>query len=217
MSDAVPAPPMAHNPAVSRLEDLFVFSPRIGAGRPRAYPIRKRSPGKKILGTAMSILLLAGGMIYFGATEAMQELLGRWFPSRGSVPEATVGSRPAYEIREMKSAVHEQAVAGNLFVVSGTVVNVGKGSSRGIQVLAALLGEDNRILMENSSVAGNLIDEYALRHMTRNPIEADLKMEHKEGGEHRDILPGKSLPFMVVFFDPPGKIESFTVRAADAD
>jgi hypothetical protein len=53
--------------------------------------------------------------------------------------------------------------------------------------------------------------------MNRNPIEADLKMEYGKGGEHSDILPGKSLPFMVVCFDPPGKVGSFTVHAVDAD
>ena len=102
-------------------------------------------------------------------------------------------------------------------MVSGTVVNVGKGTSRGIQMRATLLGEDNQVLMENSSLAGNLIDEPTLLHMNRNPIEVYLKMEHREEGEHRDIPPGKSLPFMVVFFDPPGKIGSFTVHAVDAD
>ena len=213
----VPAPSVPPIPTVSRMEDLFIFSPGKDAGRPRASAPRKPSPGKNILVAGWSILLLAGGVLYFGTTVAGQELLGRWFPSRGSAPQASAAARPAYDVREMKSTVHEQAVAGNLFVVSGTVVNVGKGTSRGIQMRATLLGEDNQVLMENSSIAGNLIDEPTLRHMNRNPIEADLKIEHREGGEHRDILPGKSLPFMVVFFDTPGKIGSFTVHAVDAD
>jgi hypothetical protein len=165
----------------------------------------------------LSILLLAGGVLYFGTTDTGQELVALWFPSWGSAPRAGAASRPAYDVREMKSNSHEKAVAGNLVVVSGTVVNVGKGTSRGIQMRAALLGEDNQVLMENSSLAGNLIDESTLPHMNRNPIEMYLKMEGREEGEHRDIPPGKSVPFMVVFFDPPGKVGSFTVRAVDAD
>ena len=208
-----PVPPLT----VHRLDDLVVFSPGKDAGPQRVSTRRKPSPGRNILVAGMSVLLLAGGVLYFGATVGEQELLGKWFPSWGSAPQANPAARPAYDVREAKFTVHEQAVAGHLFVVSGTVVNIGKGISRGIQVRTALLGEDHQVLMENSSIAGNLIDEAGLLHMNRNPIEADLKTEYKEGGERRDIPPGTSLPFMVVFFDPPGKIGSFTVHAVDAD
>lgn len=211
--DEMPVP----SPVVLRLENLVIFPPREDAGPLKASTGRKPPLVRNILVAGLAILLLAGGVLYFGTTAAGQELLGKWFPSWGSAPQASTAARPAYDVREMKSTVHEQAAAGNLFVVSGTVVNVGKGTSRGIQMRATLLGGDNQVLMENSSIAGNLIDEPTLRHMNRNPIEADLKMEHREGGEHRDILPGKSLPFMVVCFDPPGKVKWFKVLAMDAD
>jgi len=221
------APPLHEEPVpsatVPRLEDLVLFSPEKDNDvvppvvPPKAATRRTPSHGRTILVAGLSILLLAGGVLYFGTTEAGQELLGKWFPAGRSAPRAAAASRPAYVVREMKSNSHEKAVAGNLVVVSGTVVNFGKGTSRGIQVRAALLGEDNQVLMENSSLAGNLIDEPTLRHMNRNPIDVYLKMEHGEEGEDRDIPPGKSLPFMVVFFDPPEKIGSFTVRAVDAD
>jgi hypothetical protein len=202
---------------IPRLDDLVLFSPGKDVAPRKASNLRKPSPGRNILVAGLSILLAAGGVLYFATTEAGQELLGRWFPSWGSARPASAAARPAYDVREMKSTAHEKAVAGNLLVVGGTVANVGKGTSRGIRIRAVLLGEDNQVLMENSSLAGNLIDEKTLRHMNRNPIDMYLKVEHREGGEHRDILPGKSLPFMVVFFDPPGQIGSFTVHAVDAD
>ena len=201
---------------VPRLEDL-VITPGKDVVPPKDSSPRKRTHGSPFFVVLLSILLLAGGALYFGTTEVGQELLGQWFPSWRSAPQATAAARPAYVVREMKSAVQENAVAGNLFVVSGTVMNVGKGKSRGVQMRAALLGQDNQVLMENTSLAGNLIDEPTLRHMKRDPIEAYMKMEHREEGEHREIPPGKSLPFMVVFFDPPGKVGSFTVRAVDAE
>ena len=201
---------------VHRREGVVHFSPEKGFVplKPSIRP--KPSPGRNILVVGLPILLFAGCILYLGITATGQELLGRWFSSWGAVPQTSAPARPAYEVREMKSTVHKQAAAGNLFVVSGTVVNVGKGPSRGIELRATLFGEDTKVLMENSSTAGNLIDEPTLRHMNRNPIEAGLKTEHREGGEHRDILPGESLPFMVVFFDPPGKITSYTVRAVEA-
>jgi hypothetical protein len=235
-SNAASDPPDIPGGKALRVEDLFfhtsaVEGDRIPGGGDYG-PIVIRSPGRRrnrpprrplyrrplFLAVAISILLLAGGVLYFETTDPGQELLGKWFPSWGSAPKASAAAaRPAYDVREMKSTAHEKAVAGNLFVVSGTVVNVGKGTSRGIQMRATLLGEDNQVLMENSSLAGNLIYEPTLRHMNRKPIEVYLKMEHRAEGERRDILPGKSLPFLVVFFDPPGKIGSFAVHAVDAD
>jgi predicted Zn finger-like uncharacterized protein len=208
---------------VPRLEDLVLFS--TGKEKavvppvvpPKASTRRKRSRGKMILVAGLSILLLAEGVLYFGTTEAGQELLGKWIHSRRSTPPVIAAAIPPYQLRDM-SIVHEKAVAGNLVVVSGTVVNVGKRTSRGIQMRAALLGEANQVLMENSSLAGNLIDRPTLLQMNRKPIDVYLKMEHREeGGVHRDLPPGNSLPFMVVFFDPPEKIASFTVRAVDVD
>jgi hypothetical protein len=198
------------------LEELVLFPPRKEIVPPRASTRRGSSTGRIILVAGLVILLSAGGL-YFGTTKAGQELFGRWFPSWGSAPQASPAARPAYDVRETKSAAHERTFAGDLFVVGGTVVNVGKGTSRGIRMRAVLLDKDNQVLMENTSIAGNLIDERTLGYMKRVTIEGYLKMEHKEEGELRDIPPGKSLPFMVVFFDPPGKIGSFTVHAADAD
>jgi hypothetical protein len=217
LTDAAPAPSVHPIPKVSRLEDLLVFSPGKQVGRLKAPARRKPFPGRNHLVAGLSILLLAVVVLSFGTTEAGQELLGKWFPSWGLAYQLSAAERPAYEVRELKSIVHEKAVAGNLFVVGGTVVNVGKGTSHGIRMRAALLGEDNQVLMENSSLAGNVIDEpIVLRHMKPNTIDVFLQMEHREEGEQRDLLPGKSLPFMVVFIDPPEKTESFTVHAVDA-
>jgi hypothetical protein len=48
-------------------------------------------------------------------------------------------------------------------------------------------------------------------------IEGFLGLRYGEGNVNRNIPTGKSLPFMVVFFDPPGRIEYFTVKALDVD
>lgn len=218
-SNAVPAPPAPPNPPVPLPGDLVVFSPGKDVVLRKPSTRRRPYPARNLLVAGLSILLLAGGVLYFGTTKAGQGLLGDWLPSLGFARKASASARPVYDVRELKSTAIEKTAAGNLFVVSGTVVNIGRGTGRGIQMRAALLGVDNLVLMENSSLAGNLIDEPTLLRMNRTPIEVYLKMEHGEEGarEHREILPGKSLPFMVVFFDPPWKIGSFTVYAVDAD
>jgi len=53
--------------------------------------------------------------------------------------------------------------------------------------------------------------------MTRVRIEGFLGMRHGDGDVNRNIPAGKTLPFMVVFFDPPEGVGSFRVKAIDAE
>jgi hypothetical protein len=89
--------------------------------------------------------------------------------------------------------------------------------SSGIRIRATLLGKDNQAILQNETFAGNLIDESLISHMNRVRIEGFLGMRYGEGNANRDIPVGMSLPFMVVFFDPPEGIQSFTVKAMDVD
>jgi len=163
------------------------------------------------------ILLLAGGSFLFRDTKPAQELLRKFFPPSGSGNTARAVEKPTYEIRDLNSSYAKTFIGGDLFVIEGTVANVGKGPSRGIRVQAALLGKDNQALVNNTVFAANLVDNTMLRHANRAVIEGFLGVRYGERNVNRDIPAGKSLPFMVVFFDPPGQIEYFTVKALDAE
>ena len=169
------------------------------------------------------ILLLAGGAFFFRDTKPAQELLRRFFPpsvpanTASPVSTASAVEKPAYEIRDMKSSYTKAFNGVNLFVIRGTVGNVGKGPSPGIRVQATLLGKDNQSLVNSTVFAANLVDNTTLRHANRALVEGYLGLRYGERDVNRDIPAGTSLSFMVVFFDPPGKIEYFTVKALDAE
>ena len=139
------------------------------------------------------ILLLAGGAFFFRDTKPAQELLGRFFPPSGPantaspVSTASAVEKPAYEIRDMKSSYTKAFNGVNLFVIQGTVGNVGKGPGRGIRVQATLLGKDNQALVDNTVFAGNLVDNTTLRHANRALIEGFLAVRYGERDVNRDI------------------------------
>jgi hypothetical protein len=168
------------------------------------------------------ILLLAGGAFFFRDTKPAQELLRKFFPpgsenTARTVSTASAVEKPAYEIRDMGSSYLKTFIPGNLFVIQGTVANVGKGPSRGIRVQATLLNKDNQALVNSTVFAANLVDNTTLRHANRALIEGFLGLRSGERNANRNIPAGTSLPFMVVFFDPPGQIEYFTVKALDVE
>jgi len=177
-------------------------------------PLGSRLP---LFVAVLGILLLAGGALYFGAMKVGQNLLGKGFPTWGSTNPGSASESPVFDIQNVKGYQNKQATGESLYVIQGTVANVGKSKSRGIRIQATLLGADNQAILKNEAFAGNLIDETLLPHMSRVRIEGFLGMRYGEGNVNRDIPPGKSLPFMVVFFDPPGGVESFTAKALDAE
>jgi DNA-directed RNA polymerase subunit RPC12/RpoP len=231
-----PVPPPQPEPAqpgtvYSRLEDMFAdplppeeysaaeYPPEeTAATEPRRKAPARRAPFtlKVLVISVLWILLLAGGTYYFGTTKSGQDMLGKLFAGWGSGRTGSAPEMPVYDIRNVKWHVDKDATAGNLFVIKGAVANVGNIPSAGIRIQATLLGKDNQALVEKAAFAGNLLDETSLRRMDRAGIEGAMSNRFGEGNGNNEIPPGKALPFVVIFFDPPVEIAAVMVKAIDA-
>jgi len=182
---------------------------------PRWHPPPRRPLYRRplFLTAMISILLLTGGAFYFVDGNSGRTSPGNVLPARArSAPEKAV-----FDVGNLKGSLIRQASGEPLYVVKGTVTNVGKTLASGIRVEATLLGRDNQAIVKNGTFAGNVIDESLIPHMTRVRIEGFLGMRHGDGDVNRNIPAGKTLAFMVVFFDPPGGVDSFRVKAIDVD
>jgi hypothetical protein len=230
----LPDPPDIPGRKALRLEDLFIHPSAVkgdripGGGDDGPTVIRSPGPGWNppprlplyrlyrrplFLVVAISILLLAGGAFYFVDGNSGRASSGNVVPVRARrAPEIA-----AFEVGNLKGYFNKQASGERLYVVKGTVTNVGKVLSTGIRIEATLLGRDSQVIVKNGTFPGNVIDGSLISHMNRVRIEGFLGMRYGEGDVNRDIPAGKSLPFMVVFFDPPEGVESFLVKAFDAD
>jgi hypothetical protein len=162
------------------------------------------------------ILLLAGGTYYFGTTKSGHDLLGTLFAGWGSARTGSAPEMPVYDIRDVKWHVDKDATAGSLFVIKGSVANVGNVPSAGIRIQATLLGKDNEALAEKAALAGNPLDNASFGRMDRPAIEGAMSNRFGEGNVNREIPPGKAVPFVVIFFDPPVEIAAVMVKAIDA-
>ena len=229
--DTASDPPDIPGRNVLRLEELFIHPSAVEEGRipgggeedPRKIrpagpewnppPRRPRYRRPLFLAAAISLFLVVGGAFYFVDGNSGRTSSGNVLPVQArSAPEKAV-----FDVGNLKGNLNKQASGEPLYVVKGTVTNVGKALSSGIRIEATLLGRDNQAIVKNGAFAGNVIDESLIPHMTRVRIEGFLGMRYGEGDVNRNIPAGKTLPFMVVFFDPPEGVESFRVKAIDAD
>jgi DNA-directed RNA polymerase subunit RPC12/RpoP len=232
-----PTPPSASDPSgipvrkALRLEEFFIHPAAVagdripGGGEDGPTVIRSPGPGWNppprrpqyrrplFLAVAIPILLLTGGAFYFIERNSGRTSSGNVIPVRArSAPEHAV-----FDVGNLKGSLNRKVSGDLLYIVKGTVTNGGKTLSSGIRIEATLLGQDNQAIVRNGTFAGNVIDESLISHMTRVRIEGFLGMRYGEGDANRDIPAGKTLPFMVVFFNPPEGVESFRVRAIEAD
>jgi hypothetical protein len=168
------------------------------------------------LAVAFLALLVAGGAGYFGLTDSGKETFESLLNDVQSKFLGGVDSAPAYDIRKATGYYETNESAGKLFVIKGTVTNTGRTASGGIRIQALLFNDKSQALEEKTVYAGNMIPDEALRLQDRARIEAAMRNRFGDGKTNRDIPPGNSLPFMVVFFASRYNIASYQVIALDA-
>jgi hypothetical protein len=208
---AIPLPPEEHLAGENPPEETAPTEP----GR-KAPSRRAPSMLAVLVISVLWLLLLAAGALYFGTTKSGHDMLGKLFAGWGSARTGSAPQRPVYDIRDVKWHVDKSSAGGSLFVVKGAVANVGNVPSAGIRIQATLLGKDNEALAEKAAFAGNLLDEASLGKMDRAGFEGAMLNRFGEGNVNKEIPPGKALPFMVIFFDPPVEIAAVMVKAIDA-
>ena len=182
----------------------------------------KRGQGSQLVRPSVVLLLLlffalAGGGAYLGFTSDGQKIL------RGFVPQIKSlwlgGAKPAsrYEVGNLIGYYETNAAAGKMFIIKGQVTNEGRLRKTGVRVSAVLLDAQNKTVAEKTVYAGNVFAGDALRKAAREKIEEAMSNPIGGGLANIDVPPGKSVPFMVVFFDAPDGIDSYRLEPRDVD
>ena len=106
----------------------------------------------------------------------------------------------------------QNAEAGNIFVVTGRAVNNTDKARSFFQVKGTLFNKKGEKAAQSEVYCGNIFSKKEIETLPRGKIETDLK--NKVGGSLSNInlAPGKSVPFMIVFFDLPAEMNEFSAE-----
>jgi predicted Zn finger-like uncharacterized protein len=201
---AEPPPPEIPPPRPLEIERKQVTRPRT----------RVRSGKPSIAFLLLLFSVLAGGGAYLAFTNTGQETLRTivpnlesfWLGGKETVPPYQVGNLIGY---------YENGNAGKMFIIKGVVTNQGQTAKSGIRIRAELLDVNQKTIAEKTAYAGNIIT--GLRSAARERIEAGMSNHFGDKLSNVDVAPGKSVSFMVVFFDSPEGIEEYRLEALDAE
>ncbi len=198
-------PPDVPPPRPPERESTEVIRPRRSApsGRP------------SIALLVILFVTLAGGGAYLAFTKTGQETLRSIVPGMEALWLGGKESVTPYHVGNLIGYYETGDKAGKMFIIKGLATNQGRTKKSAIRIRAELLDGGNQRIAEKTVYAGNVIT--GLRASTRERIEAAMGNRFGDKLSNVDVAPGKSIPFMVAFFDPPDGIEEYRLEALDGD
>ncbi len=202
--------------------------PGEAAGEYAGAPAQPREPDERqprgpsgpsyglFAGIALLLALLAA-VGYFGFTGSGKQLAGTLSPRisglLGGKSAAKAVSR--FEVKNVMGYYDNGASSPRILVIKGQVTNLSSAGKSGIRVFASLLDNTGKVMMEETVYVGNVVSGAKLKTESRESLEKTLANPLGEHLANMDVTPGKSVPFMVLFFDAPENIDSYKLEAKD--
>jgi predicted Zn finger-like uncharacterized protein len=169
-------------------------------------PLHKQSI---LIIAALLFLLIGGFAAYLGFTRTGNKLLHNLAVGTESMFSGGGTEVLEYIIRDVSALYVPRTASEKLFVLKGKVENRGAIAGRGIRIRVILLNGTSQVLATRTFPAGHVFTDEELNHMDRARMEEVLSNRSGEDPEYKVIPPGKSLPFMALFFDLPESIASY--------
>ncbi|MDO5536456.1 MAG: DUF3426 domain-containing protein [Desulfovibrionaceae bacterium] len=218
----VPAP----EPAPVPDERPLTFEKNIPAegALPEFSSSRKRVGGS--LWLLLLVLIAVGGCLAWQTVPEfrvrVQELMGMVTgqPAPAPMPapanETAAQSRPAdpgrLVLRDVRHYFVENEHLGPVLVVEGSVFNQGLDTRGAIEVEAALIDRDRRVIDSAVQKAGVRLSNFQLKVMSKAEMDTALNDEKEIAAVNARVVPGGQVPFMVVFFNPSQDVAEFAAK-----
>jgi hypothetical protein len=104
------------------------------------------------------------------------------------------------------------ADAGSILIISGRVDNGFPDRRSHIRLKAFLKDSGGAVTAEREAFAGNYLTDIELTTLPVNEIQAVLSRPDGQDGSNTNVVPGSSIPFMLVFDSLPPDLAEYAVE-----
>jgi predicted Zn finger-like uncharacterized protein len=207
-------PPPPRRPArASLIQPLDPEGSLTGFAEPSS---RKKSVLKvPALVLVLIFFLAAGGYIAAGSLgykipflPAIQ--IQQYLPQKASEP--LPAPDPVPDQKTVTGRFLTNDTAGELFIITGRIENPSQVPYRRIQVKGTLFQKEKTAAITQTAICGNVVPEAVLKTGTISDILDQLQSPREMTDINAVVMPGSSVPFMLVFSDLPHNLENFTVE-----
>lgn len=181
-----------------------------------------RSKKLIVLGTAILSLCLIGFVSYMGykmifsSDTATEEQLT---PEQQTLLNAQYERIKKIRLSDVRQFyVSNEKLKRDILVIQGVAYNDFDTPRSFIEVEALLLGEGNKVLASKKQIAGPTLSSLQLQVFGEKDFSDILTKNNKLTVlmANKDLPPGQSVPFMVLFTDVPENVSAFEVRPINA-
>lgn len=113
---------------------------------------------------------------------------------------------------DINSKFVENDKIGKIFVITGKVKNEYPMARASVQITGKLYTKDKALAKTETVFCGNVLSDFDLAHADAPIFRQRLQNRPGDNRINEKILPGDSIPFMVVFFNLPENLEEFTTE-----
>lgn len=190
----------------------FLLEPRGSAMKKKMRPLTGRV--LRWVALILTVGLLAGALLYFRPFSKIPwDVLRTWYTRiRTYLP---VGTQETGSIQF--SDLNSYFVPGgkgqnSAFVIEGNATNHYGTACKFIQVKGTLFDAKGDRAAEQTAYCGNILKRQEIQNSTPDRIQEILQRPSGAALSNLSIEPGKSIPFMLVFPNPPENVSEFSVE-----
>lgn len=127
-------------------------------------------------------------------------------------PESLPAPDPVPDQKSVTGRFITNDTSGELFIITGKIENPAQIPYRHIQVKGTLFQKEKIAAMTQIAYCGHIVPEDVLKTGNIDDITAQLKIPRGAADITAKVMPGDTVPFMLVFSDLPQNLENFTVE-----
>ncbi len=180
-----------------------------------ASPLKKRSSMGRLLAFVLLFLVglvaLGGYFAWQGGPQEMLRIL-----DRAGVQKAPVAPAGQIRLSDLRGYFAQNAEAGQIFVVTGQAINEFQQARSAVAIKGVLFNAQGEALMQQTVFAGNPLTEEELRTLPFQSLEERMNNQFGDGLSNLNVVPGRSIPFAIVFRELPDNLAEFTVEVTDS-
>ncbi len=184
-------------------------------------PPARRSPRKGLwillVLLALAALSAAGYFLFPGLVSDLPFV-------RGGESGSDLSQKAVADIEEVKDIalqdvrqyfVNNEKV-GELFVIEGSAVNNFPTVKERIKLQAELYDAQGQVVQSKRFLCGNTASLFQLQVLSREELNAVLQAKVGVLTNNTNLETGQAVPFMVVFYNPPGSVQEFGLSVVEA-
>lgn len=139
-----------------------------------------------------------------------------YFASKLNAPFRSVGSeKGSIQLSELNGYFITRGKDNRIFVIEGKATNGYSAACSFLQLTGLLFNEKGEVTARESGYCGNIFNLKELQTYSKKIIEDKLSNAYGTTLSNLNLEPNQSLPFMLVFFDPPLNVSEYSVEVLD--